>query len=178
MNNSLIAVRYAKALYALSVDKDITDIIYKDIKEVERLFCESPDLFIFLTNPIYKPSQKKSIFRQLLKDQLQTSTLNFIDLLIDQEREKMIKDIIRDFCDFYRSGKNIKNVIFISATTLSDSFVEEIRNLLKKNYESEIELTIEIKPNLLGGFILMVDGKLMDASISSQIKQIKRRLVG
>lgn len=178
MNNSLIAVRYAKALYVLSVEKNITESIYKDIIAVDQFLSESTDLQVFLTNPIHKPSQKKKIISEIWSTQIHLVTLNFLNLVIDQKRESMIKDILRDFRDMYRAGKNIKNVTFISATPLADVFQHEIETLLQKAYQSEIELHIEVKEDLLGGFILVVDGKLMDASLSNQIKQIKKQLIG
>ncbi len=177
MNHSLIAVRYAKALFSLSVNNNQLDIIYRDLNLVDHYLKNSSELFSFLTNPVYKPSQKKKFIHDLLAPHTSPTTINFLNVVIDQNRESMIKEIIIDFGDLYRANKNIRSIKFISATPLSESFEKEIKDLLSKSYNSEIELNVEIKQDLLGGFILMIDGKLMDASLSSQIKKLKKQLI-
>jgi len=49
--------------------------------------------------------------------------------------------------------------------------------LLKKTFNSEIELQETIKPSILGGFILRVEDEQYDGSVSSGLSKIKKQLL-
>jgi F-type H+-transporting ATPase subunit delta len=45
--------------------------------------------------------------------------------------------------------------------------------LLRRRYGGEVELDEEVDEQLLGGFILKVDGKEMDGSVKGQLERIR-----
>jgi F-type H+-transporting ATPase subunit delta len=177
VNQSLIAVRYAKALFKLGLEKGNLAMLHGDLTAVKQAITDSDDLKSLLTSPLIKPTRKKEFFDTLFQKRINKDSLSFLFLVIDKKREEILLQIIRDFGDLYRGYKRIKSVSFISATPLDVDFQQQLEQFLQQTLKAEIELTIVIKKELLGGFILMVDGKLMDASIAHQLRQIKRQLL-
>jgi len=177
VNQSLVAIRYAKALFNLAKEKSVLEKVSNDLAFFGELLTSSSDLKGFINSPLYKPSEKKEILTKLTHSTIESITLKFLYLVIDKKRESIIPEIIQNYLDFFRQEKNIKRVVFKSPGQLDSSFYDALKHQLESSLNAQIELKTEQNPELLGGFVLMVDGKLMDASISNQLKQIQKRLL-
>ena len=58
MNSSKIAVRYAKALFDLALERDVIDVVYRDMKTVSRL-CAMKEVKEVIDNPVILPGKRK-----------------------------------------------------------------------------------------------------------------------
>lgn len=177
MNQSLVAVRYAKALFKLVKEKELMEKVNSDLVLVKELFKSSAELKDFINSPLYNTSAKKKAINKIIGLRIEPVTLLFLNMVIEKKREVLLPAIIYNYQDFYRKERNIKQVIFLSASKLEPKFYIALKHQLQTTFNATIDLTIEEKKELLGGFVLMVDGKLMDASISNQLKQIQKQLL-
>lgn len=177
MNVSLISIRYAKAFFSLALEKEILAEVYSDVKQIAFQFNEVPHLQAILDSPVIKPTQKKDLFTQGFGKSINEITLKFLCLVIDNQREAMLKYILIDFDDLYKKHQGIKNVQMITAVPLEPTFEEIIKSTLTTDLNSKIEFSAVVKPELLGGFIIIVDGKMLDSSISNKLRLLKKSLL-
>ncbi|MCT4589194.1 MAG: ATP synthase F1 subunit delta [Carboxylicivirga sp.] len=177
MNRSLIADRYAKALFKLAAEQQELERIYKDVNLLQSYCKEAEGFTELLTSPVLKPAQKKKAFHSVLEGKIAVNTLNLIDLLISNNREVLLEDINRRFIWLYKNEKGIKEVTVFTAVEFDQEQHKVLDQFLQEQFKAPIELIIKVKPDLLGGFILKVDGKMADASMSSKLKQIKKQLL-
>lgn len=177
MNLSLVSVRYAKALFKLSVEKGITEEVYENIQLLLSNCTENTSFCEFVRSPVVKPSKKKKLFDDVFGKILNPVTLNFLKVVIDNNRELILDLIFRGYISFYKKEKNIKTVTLYSAFEMEDAYVERVRRLLIKEIGEPLELKTIKKEDLLGGFILKVDDKMVDASITGKLKQVKEYLI-
>jgi F0F1-type ATP synthase delta subunit len=49
--------------------------------------------------------------------------------------------------------------------------------MIKKTYHAEIEMNEEVDKQIIGGFILQVEDQLLDASVTGQLRKIKKNLI-
>ncbi len=176
MNTSKISIRYAKALFELAKEKNLLEDIRKDLTLLKTFF-KVKDFQDFIESPIITPSQKKEIFHTLLGDQVQEITLSFIDLLVENKREAYLELMILDFFKFYREHFGIKEVELTTAIELDEEEKAKFKEFLKKALNSEIELVTKLRKDIIGGFILRIEDKMLDMSVSSRLKQIKKQLI-
>jgi len=177
MNRSLIANRYAKALFKLAIEQGNLEQVYTDVALLQQYCKEADDFTDILVSPVIKPGKKKQIFHEVLKDKIDSSTMRLLDLLVDNKREELLTDINRHFIFLFKESKGIKEVALYTALAMDQAHIDQLKSFLKEQFKAPIELSVKIKPELLGGFILTVDGKMVDASISSKLKQIKNELL-
>jgi F-type H+-transporting ATPase subunit delta len=177
VNQSLIAIRYAKALFKLVKDKGVLLQVNNDLTLIGRVIKESKDLDAFLNNPMFKVSGKKEIVKTLFGSKCQAVTIDFFNLVIDMRREDLLPAIIRNYGDLVRSELGIKRVVYTSATPLSVEFERTLKDQLENLLVSKIELSIGVKPELIGGFVLLVDGKQADMSVLNRLKQMEKQLL-
>ena len=177
MNISLVSVRYAKALFNSSKDKGIMEDVYGDIRLLMSQCAEMDEFCEFVRSPVVKPSKKKELFRDVFGKILNPVTIDFLNVVIDNNREAILDSIFRSYISFNKKEKNIKSVTIYSAFEMEDAYVVSVRKILAKELGEPIELKVVTKEDLLGGFILKVDDKMVDASITGKLKQVRNQLI-
>lgn len=177
MNVSLISVRYSKALFSLALEKGILEEVYRDVKDISHQFSAVANFQAVLDSPIIKPAQKREMFTTAFGTSVNTITLKFLLILIENQREAILKSVLIDFEDLYKKNLGVRDVKMITAVSLTEEFETTIKSILAKELGSNIEFTKEVKPELLGGFIIVVDGKMLDTSLSSKLRQMKKSLL-
>jgi F-type H+-transporting ATPase subunit delta len=177
MNISLVSVRYAKALFKLGIEKGILDKLYQDINLLLMQCNEQPGFCELISSPVVKPSKKKTLFKEIFGKAVHIYTLNFINIVIDNNRTGILTSSFRSFIDLYKKHKGIKTATLYSAFEMDNAYIEKIKKLLKKELGKNLELEVIVKKDLLGGFILKVDDKMVDASIIGKLKQVRDHLI-
>jgi F-type H+-transporting ATPase subunit delta len=62
------------------------------------------------------------------------------------------------------------------AAPLSTAQLERLDTLLAKSYGQQLNLNVEIDPNILGGVKVQVSGEIIDGSVASRLNQAKLQL--
>jgi F-type H+-transporting ATPase subunit delta len=176
MNESIISVRYTKALFSLALENGILDIIKSDMEILFSIMKESDELQHVFQNPILKPSKKQEIVGNIFAS-FNKMTLSFINLLIKNRRESHLQDISRNFLSKYRKHNNIESAFLTTAVEIDAALLEKIKNVIKATLKSEIELSIKTDKKIIGGFIIRVGDKQVHSSIKSNINKIKKKLL-
>lgn len=178
MNTGLISMRYAKAFFQLGVSQhDLQERLYCDSQIIMDSLKESVELVAFLKNPVIRSDVKKRSLRQVFKTVLHDITLKFLDLVIENNRETLLGNILLDFRDLYRKQKGWKSVTVITATPVDASFKDEIRQLIELQIHGKIELECKVNEDIMGGLIVMVDGKQADGSIAGKLRNLKKKIL-
>ena len=177
MDQSAITVRYAKAFFSLAKDKNRLTELKKDVELVLTVFHESVDFILLLENPVIKQSQKEKIVSLIFSDKINRLTLDFLHLIIRKRREAHIPAICRYFLSLAREDQNIQSAVLTTAAEIDLAVITKIVALIEKELKVKIELSTQIKPEIIGGMILRLDDKQYDASIAMQLKKIRQNLL-
>ncbi|WP_066630201.1 ATP synthase F1 subunit delta [Labilibacter marinus] len=177
MNNSLISVRYAKALFLLSKEKGEVDNVYNDMNMLYQYCSDTKEFKELLSSPVITPAKKKKALKTVFDKHVNQLTINFLAIMVDNKREALLDDIARNYIDFYKKEKDLKTVTLFTASQLNEDYLEKIKDLLQVELAAKIEMNVRVRDNLIGGFVLMVDGKMMDASVANKLKEIKKKLL-
>lgn len=172
------AIRYAKALMQLAEENKSLDTVVADVKMIHNLVEGSADLRMLLSSPLIKSDKKQSILTSLLTDKVSDLTLKFIQLVVEQNRESNLGVIAEEFIGIYNENNNIAKVSLTTATALDTNSRDLILKTIKEKYNfSEIQLEESVDADLLGGMVMRIGDKQMDASIRGQLRKIENELV-
>lgn len=178
MNQSKIAVRYAKALFLTASEKAILEEVHRDIVLIVSAMNESEAFQAFLSNPVNRPSAKIRFINHVFGEgRIQPITVNFLHLIIRNNRANHIADVARYFIHLYRKQKGIKSAVFALASDSNEQIRNHITEVLKDLYKAEIDLQMIVDPSLIGGFVLRVEDEQYDASVSAALKKMKTNLL-
>lgn len=176
MPNPRLATRYAKALLDLAVEKGQLEQVYEDMQWVKAVCKSNRDFVNLLRSPIISADVKKKVLEAVTAGKLNELTTAFMRLLITKGRESNLPEISTAFIDAYKVEKNIHTVKLTTATPVTDATKEAILNQVKKSAGFEkIELEEKVDADLIGGFVLQIGDKLVDASIAYDLKTIAKQ---
>jgi len=177
MNDSKISVRYAKALLQAATEAGSEDTVRGDMASLLSCINSSSDFKMLLESPVMADDRKVEIFDNLFANSFNKLTLDFFKVLVKNKRENFLRMICLNFAEFYARSKNIKRVQITSAVAATDSVKEKVCALAKSvGGDSNVELTVKVNPDIIGGLIVQVDDKVYDASVRTQLAKIKENL--
>lgn len=177
MDQSKINVRYAKAFFALAKDKGLTLELRKDAKLIASVCESSSDFKLLLESPVIKTSQKTEALKRIFEGKINALSLKFLLLITENKRESYIPGIFRNLEDLYRREEGIKSAVLTSAQPLGEALILQIRKILETEFNAKVELSQKVDNKLIGGFVLRVEDKQYDASLSTQLKKIREQLL-
>ena len=172
-----IAVPYARALFDFSVEKNIMHQITADFQNLDVFFNEASELTDYLNNPVVKQEAKREILAKTLKSQINTETFKFLMVLVERDRINLLNAVIANYLELVYQTASIKMIEVSTASAFTDSqkdtLVEKLKELTNAR---EIRLVINENPNLIGGFLIKTDSKVIDFTIKNQLQQLAKHL--
>ena len=174
---SKVAEPYAEALLDLAISNDALKETTNDINIVSQFLANSNDLKKFLGNPLITRTAKKTVVKDILGEQIGSSTLKFLLLLVDRNRIQVLESIAQKFLELSYKQESIEIAKITSSIQLSAQQQKEIAEKLKViTGAKQIKLALKIDPQLIGGFTIEIGSKMIDTSIRGQLKQISTLL--
>lgn len=172
MNNGKISIRYAKALLFSAKEAKVEEKVYSEMITLESAFAQIKLLKQAMTNPTLTKEEKIKLINSIFYNKASKLTQDFITLVVENGREEYFYRIALSFQELYRKDKNIVVTHLTTAMELDEPIKKKIVSSVEQEKNSKVELRTEIKPEIIGGYILDVDGKRIDASIIRQLSKL------
>jgi F-type H+-transporting ATPase subunit delta len=176
MAESRVASRYVKSLLSLAEEQNALEQVKVDMQLFANVCASSHDFTNMLKSPIIKHDKKLAILEAIFKGKVNALTLAIIKMLTLKNREPLLPAIAAEFHNAYNVYKGIQKATISTTFSMDEKMKLEMENLVKKiSGKTEIELVQKVDADLIGGFVLNVGDKQIDASIKSKLKTLKTK---
>ena len=173
MRNTRATSRYAKSLLELAKEQNTLELCKTDMASVVSLCQNSRELVLLLKSPVVKTDKKLAIIAEVFTG-CSPLVLSFINLITKKKREALLFDIAQGFLDLYKIDQGIESATLTTAVALDDDTRQQALDFIKKQGVSQVDLTEQVDESLIGGAILRLGDKQLDASVARQIKDLKQ----
>src|SRR5688500_4572935 len=173
MRNPRLAGRYAKAVLDLAIERKQQENVYSDMQMLQDVFRVNKDFVALVNSPVITADKKIRIIEAVLSGTLKLSelTVSLIKLLISKTRELNLPEIATAYIEQYKRHKDIHTVKLTTAVELSESTKKAIVARIRETSDMQnIELEAKVEEDLIGGFVLQVGDKLVDASVAYDLR--------
>jgi F-type H+-transporting ATPase subunit delta len=178
MLNPRLAGRYAKSLLDLAIETNQLESVKDEVEFILGIIKANAEFRMLLASPIIKPGKKNAILSAVGQGRFSKLMAGFIRLLIAKGRESVLPEMLAAFKDQYNEIKGIHKVRFVTASPISDEMRDGLIAKFKRDAKIEhIELTTVVAPEIIGGFLLEYDNKLIDASIVRDLRDVRRQFL-
>jgi F-type H+-transporting ATPase subunit delta len=175
MREDSIARIYADALMQASEEKGLRKTVLEELESLALILQEEEDFQTFLESPQIDKSEKKKVLEKLFRDKLGVMTLHFLDVLLDKNRQYLLRQIAREYKDLDDEKEGIITVTVTSAHKVSAELEEVFRTKLESTLGTRIRLQVELDPSLLGGIIIRYEDMVLDGSIRKRLEELRDR---
>lgn len=176
MNNPRLAQRYAKSLIDIAVELKQLDEVNNDILFLRSITEKSREFVLMLNSPIINPDKKYKIVTAITNGRISKITGTFLKLLCNKNREANLPGIIPSFIGQFNTITGIHNAKLTTATPLSQELVDSFVSKIKASTSYDhIQLETIVDDKIIGGFILEMEGKLIDSSILRNLNDVKKQ---
>jgi len=163
-----------KSLLGLAVEQKALEQVSQDMKLIATTCAKSKDLVLMLKSPIIRHDLKRTILNKIFKGKVHHLTLAVIDILTRKNRESLVPAIASQFHAAYNEFMGIGSATITTTIAMDKELRSEIEKMVKKLSASDkIELEEKVNPDLIGGFVLNVGDRQIDASVKNKLKLLK-----
>ena len=177
MKHKISAKKLSDALFEISKEKNLLDEVNRSLVEFNRVLKINRDLRSFLQSKRYSRDEKFGILREIFGSSINEVVLVVSSYVSGAKAINIIGHIRKNFIGKYKNEKNIVSVHATLSSDISDEDIIAMQKQLSQNLKKEADLTVEIDKSLIGGAKFRIENKFLDASIKSQLKNIKLDLM-
>ncbi|MBD1434068.1 F0F1 ATP synthase subunit delta [Sphingobacterium sp. DN00404] len=169
-----VASRYAKSLLDLAEEQGQLDAVKGDIDGVVSVLKSNTELLAILKNPIISGDKKRHILAAIFEGNINPIILSFFYILVNKGRAAILLDIAQEFVREYNEAKGIVKASVTSATALSEANLADLQKIITEEIKAEVILKNNIDPSLIGGFVVRVGDRQIDASIAGKLNKLEK----
>ncbi len=167
---SELARRYAEACFGLAMDKE-------RFAHAARLIADTAPLRRVLEDPTIDWREKERVLDRLSILTEDAQLLNFYKLLARKNRMPLLPEISQAFHALDLEAHNTAVCRMRCVHIPDETQREKLRKrLCALHHRDAVELEIETDPDLLGGFVLEIDGVTYDRSVLGRLRDMKQQL--
>jgi F-type H+-transporting ATPase subunit delta len=178
MNVDAHAVRvYAEALFAAAKDAGTVATLEEQTRILQEVFTAVPRLRTLLEVPHVSTDEKVAMARKVLDDRFDATLRNFVLLLLKKHRIEILDPSLREFRRLAEKEQGIMHGTVTSAALLDEELKQQVRTALENHTGFKLTLEYKVDSALLGGVIFRAGDILIDNSLRSQVRRLRRNLL-
>lgn len=168
-----IARVYAEALFDSAKAAGKLDVIKEQLDQFADAVNENRELQLFLFSPYFSSAEKQEGLAKAI-DGAEPELVNFLGVLAEKHRLPVIFRIRDRFDSLWDEENKRLEVTVTSAVELDPELVERIGKEIEKQTGQTVELRSVVDGDVLGGLVLRVGNKVLDASIRNRLEKLRK----
>ena len=168
-----ITTPYAEAFLQVAESRKEVDEVIDQSKSILELWNKCPEFSDAMASPVLEAKEKKAVLEKLFAKEVTPSFLNLLKLLADRQRIGFLNSVLERLLEIYREQRNIALATITSASALNEDqqndLVKKVQSIAGTN---NLEIDLKVDPELIGGFVVNVGSKVIDASIAGQVRRL------
>jgi F-type H+-transporting ATPase subunit delta len=174
MRPSTTARRYARAAFEIAEKDGNIKSWIADLQAASDVI-EEPSMVRFFRDPKVGREEQLAALRRL-EGKITPHVLNLLRMLAVRHRLYLLPAILRELASLEREAEGIVEADVTVARAISDQEKNEIAGRLQEMTGKRVELEIHMDPRILGGVIVRIGDRLIDASIRGRLERLRQEM--
>lgn len=173
-----IAGRYATALFELASEGKALDKVDAALDSFLALLDGSEDLQRLIANPVFTAEEQVSAINALLKKaKIEGLAANFLSLVASKRRLFLVRPMITAFKALLADKNGVVAAEVTVAAPLSAQHRDAVLAALEGQAGGKIALTEKVDPSIIGGLVVKMGSKMIDASLKTKLNAMKLAMI-
>ncbi len=176
---SVIAERYASAVYELADEGRVLDDTAADLKSLKAWLEESADLQTLIRSPLIDADAKAAGIGAILERAgAGDLTRRFIGVIARNNRLFVLPAVIEAFLAELAQRRGEVTAEVTSAQPLKPSQLDSVTNALRSALGGKVTVDAKLDPSLIGGLVVRIGSRMIDASLKSKLQRLQLAMKG
>lgn len=164
---------YAAALFMLASEKGCVEEYDKALGVVSEAFKQNPEYMELLSSPGISLTERLEALEEVFSKVLPEDVLSLIQLLCKNAHIYALHDCALEYKELLNSLNKVKTAKVTTSVKLDDAEKSALKKKLESKLGNNVVLDCSVDKSVLGGINVEVDGKVLDGSLRSRLKDIK-----
>lgn len=170
-----IARVYARSLFEVASEHGILDRVREELGQFADELERNRDLQLFFFSPYFSSQEKRDGVSRIVEG-ADERVVRFLEILAEEHRMPVIFRIRRAFDALWREANKLLPVSVTSAVELDPSLIADIGKKIEEQTGRKVELRSTVDPDVLGGIVLQVGDRVLDASVRNRLERLRKQV--
>jgi F-type H+-transporting ATPase subunit delta len=171
------AVTYARSLLELAQERNLVEPIGQELDQIKEILEANPTFREFLKDPAIGTEERTGVLDRVLRTRVNPLLANFLGVLNVHGRLGLLDEIIGAYGDLLDELFGKVEVDVTVAQRLGPDELEQVRQRVGAALKKDAVVHQYVDESIIGGLVLRVGDKLIDASVRSQLEAIRRQFL-
>ena len=168
-----ISKEYGAALYMLACEKNQKHEYAAALQTVQTVLEENPEYTEVLYSPAIPKKERLASLDTAFSGKLPEDVLAYVKLLCEKGRIREFSESAEAYHLLLKEAERVISVRVTSAVALNEEEKEKLCKKLEAVYKCSVQAEYTIDTSLVGGVIAEADGRTLDGSLKSRLRNIK-----
>ncbi len=168
-----IGKEYGTALFMLALEADKKKEYAEALDTVSQVFCENPDYIGIISSPAISLEERLKVIEEAFSSFIPEDVLSYLQLLCEKGRMFCFADSVKEYMLLLEESQRMAKAKITTAVEMTGDekmrLVKKLEDISKKAVEPEYY----IDKSLLGGVVIELEGRVIDSSLKTQLRDIK-----
>lgn len=170
------SVLYGGSLYALAEQEGLSDRILADLKLAGEVFEKQADYMLLLDAPTVTQTEKCRLLDEAFSAHVHPYTVNFLKILAEKKQVHSFAQAQKAFVKKYNAERGIEEAVAVTAVPLDERLLAKLTAKLERMTGKTVVLENKVDPSVLGGLVVRMANKQMDASVRTRLANLEKQL--
>jgi len=173
---SVVAKRYAKALFQASQAKGLVAETETQLKLIVDVFESDAEFRAFLTAPNITMATKKQVLLQAFGAEVSPLVLSTVGLLVERGREGELASVLTAYLQVAGEALGRADAHVTSPAPMSSEEQAKLAEKFGALLGKKIRVTNSVNPDMLGGLTVRIGDTLYDGSLKGKLERLEKTL--
>jgi F-type H+-transporting ATPase subunit delta len=171
------AGQYAQAILDLANEQQQAEAVGDELTALSRIIRDNPTLAALLRDPAIGDQERWQTLEKVFKGRISPLLLNTMGVLNERDRLALLPAIAAEYSDLLDRQMGRIEVDLTVAHRLDETELRQVRERISRALKKDAVVRQRVDEAIIGGLMLRVEDKLIDASVKSQLEAMRRQLM-
>ena len=169
---------YAQALLEMATERGVVDEVALEVQDLLPLIAEDGDLYRLLVNPAIGDQERGQIIQRIFEGKVSDLLYKMLRVLGDKGRLGSLPEVASGYLLAVAEARGQVDVEAHVASPLDEATAKRVADQIGEALGGKgVTLTQKVEPSLIGGMKIKVGDRLIDASVASQLRNMKNKMI-
>jgi F-type H+-transporting ATPase subunit delta len=171
---SALAERYATALFDIADERRALDEVAADLRQLRAMVAASADLMRLVRSPVLsRHDQARAVAALALRAELSPLVRDFLAVVARNRRLFAVPSMIDGFLAMLAARRGEVTAEVVAAQPLTEAQLDALSEHLRRTVGRRVFVDARVDQRLIGGMIVKVGSRMVDASVESKLRRLQ-----